>query len=61
MALTKKQLDEIKSLTITAENSLKEAELDLKQAERAGIDVKEHREAVNKLKEQIRKIKMVYF
>ena len=60
MPLTKAQLAEIKGMIEQAEVSLKDAMSDIAQAKRAGIDVTDPDTQVRTLREQIRKLKVVY-
>jgi len=60
MPLTKAQQLDIKGLINAAEASLKDALADIATAKRAGIDVAETETQARSLREQIRKMKVVY-
>lgn len=60
MALPKEELDKIKKILDEAERRIPILEKDIEDARRAGIDVSREIEELNRLKEQVRKMKLVY-
>ncbi len=58
--LPKEDLEKIKSTIVESEKKIPELEKDIEDAKRAGVDVSKEIEALNKLKESVRKMKVVY-